>query len=289
MQAFAQYHVSGEILDVGYAYDDVTVELKIKGNRSQIPVSNNGQFITSLEWNSVYFFTFKKPGFVSKVIEFSTELPFDVVNQTIEPYYMPVRLFEVFEGVDTVFFKNPVAKIRFDKNKTRSNGQKGDFAHDMDYSLKVKYGIDKMRQKGAELSHNKPRISEKKQTDTKVDPIANQVVKVKEADSDNYRPKTSKVAINDGFVAYKEVNGAPPLKEKYPIGETNESFSFKTREIERTVFIVGDKRRVFLSVKHSWGGHFYFIDEADIGYRCISGEVYNDYLKKYRNKIKQFK
>lgn len=278
MQATAQYIVSGEVLHVNNSYSDVIVELENNGNKKLLNVSPTGHFRTSLEWNQTYHFKFRKTGYVSKVIEFSTILPSTKQPSTIEPYHMPVRLFKMFEGVDTVFFKNPIARIRFDNNL-------GDFEHDMDYSLKVKYHIDKMRDEGQKSSKsvgNKPAKKSMPSKDANEKVVKKKVEQAEEAGSDKKKP-------DKGVYDYKEINGAPDLKQEYKEGETIEEFELKNRIIKRHIFVIDERRRVFLSVKHNWGGHYFFIDEADIGYRCISKETYNDFLMIYRHKLKNNK
>lgn len=278
--ASGQYLVSGEIREVAYQFQDVSVSLRTNQAEKQLKLTNNGKFMVSLDWNKTYHFLFKKPGYVSKVIEFSTHLPTGVSSEGIAPYDMPVRLFKVFEGVDTVFFKNPVAKIRFDKNKVRSNGEYGDFAPDVDYSLKVKYRIEQMKQDGQALK--KPNDKEN-----------SGLPFVKETnDSKKSYEQVSIVESKQGKAltkTIKEIKGIQPLKIYYPPGETVEEFNLDSRVITRHIFVVNSQRRVFLSVKHNWGGHYFFIDEAHIGYRCISREIYDYSLEKCRTNIKDNK
>ncbi len=282
--AAAQYPVSGEILDVNNDYRDVRVVLEDGNSLQVIPVSAKGSFYTTLDWNTIYSFSFKKKGYVTKVIEFSTYLPNDVTAASIEPYHMPVRLFKVFEGVDTVFFKNPVAKIRFDAKERRADGSFGDFADDRDYSLKVKYHIDQMRQEGSTdktVKASEP-VDERKRESVK----SNRTTKTEEKKLAISEPEWQEVddATQQALVR-RELTGAPPLKEVYAEGETIEEFELKNRDIVRTIFVYDGQRRVFLSVKHDWGGHFYFIDEAHIGYRCISKEVYENSIVRCRTKL----
>ncbi|MCG8578710.1 MAG: hypothetical protein MI866_02260 [Bacteroidales bacterium] len=278
IQATAQYVVSGEILDVNNIYNDVIVELSGNNSTQALQLSPTGHFRTSLNWNKTYYFKFRKTGYVSKVIEFSTVLPSGKQPSAIEPYHMPVRLFKVFEGVDTVFFKNPIAKIRYDESL-------GDFEHDIDYSLKVKYRIDQMREKG-QSSMNKT----KKSVAVKSDKIKKKPVKaVKREEKQQTVGSLDPSDNNELVIDYNEMVDVPALETKYEEGETIEEFKLKNRTIKRHVFVLDEKRRVFLSVKHNWGGHYFFIDEAEIGYRCISKDMYEFFLSNYRNKIKDNK
>ncbi len=261
VQMNAQYKVSGEIIDVDFAFQDVAVTLLCDGVKSKIVVSGDGKFDTFLKWNQVSLLSFKKPGYVAKVIEFSTIVPGDVYPQTIEPYYLPVRLFKVFPGVDTVFFKNPVAKIRFDNNLK-------DFADDRDYSLNVKYKVEGMREKGRkERDHQLGSNKKNRKTTTKK-------VETRKKKEESVSEETKEVVQKDSEL----IKGLPPLQHSYPQGRTDESFELKGRTIDRTIFCEGKKRRIYFRVKHDWGGEFFFIDEAQLGYRCVSKQVYLESL-----------
>nr|WP_319398407.1 hypothetical protein [uncultured Carboxylicivirga sp.] len=256
----AQYKVEGSIVDVGQAFDDVSVVLISDGINKPLQLLNNGGFITYLEKNKVYRFSFSKPGYVKKVIEFSTILPDNIKFETIQPYYLPVRLFKTFEGVDTVFFKQPVAKIRFDEELS-------DFADDRDYSLNVKYRIDKMREEAQEEA-SKPAVKR-------------EAIIKKESPKAETKALTAKV--DDVLVTVEDkkaaVTGMPLLKKEYPDGRTDEYFDLEGREVQRTIFMHNNIRRVYLEVKHDWGGVFYFIDQAELGYRCISKVAYQNLLE----------
>ncbi len=283
MQAIAQYPVSGEVLNVDNDFSNVVVQLKESNITASVKLLPNGTFSSSLKWNKTYYFTFIKKGYVSKVIEFSTLIPQGLNTSTIEPYFMPVRLFKTFDGVDTVFFEKPVAKIRFNKAKQRSNGELGDFEHDMDYSLQVKYRIDKMREKGEQQKDNaKNKVTSTTSAKTTPEKKTSSNVTIDSANKEETIEK-------DAVASIEELNGAPALKDSYPDGETIEEFVLSNRIIHRHVFMHKEYRRVFLSVQHDWGGNFYFIDEAPIGYRCISQEMFTSSIKKYRHKIKSHK
>nr|WP_321410267.1 hypothetical protein [uncultured Carboxylicivirga sp.] len=255
----AQYKVEGRIVDVGSSFDDVSVVVETNGLKKDVILTNDGAFETYLQKNKIYRFSFFKPEFVAKVIEFSTKVPDNIHFESIQPYYLPVRLFKTFEGVDTVFFKQPVAKIRFDEVIS-------DFADDRDYSLKVKYHIDEMRAE-AEKQKEKPVLKKKKK------PV--EVSEVVELDKIKIQEDTT-------VIIHKEENfsivGLPPLKESYPQGRTDEFFDMEGRTVERTIFMNGNVRKVYFVVKHHWGGVFYFIDQAEIGYRCISKKTYENLL-----------
>jgi len=255
----AQYKVEGRIVEVGSDYNDVSVSIECSGSKKELKLTPIGNFETYLEANKIYLFNFSKPGYVSKIIEFSTVISDEVYFETIQPYYLPVRLFKTFEGVDTVFFKQPVAKIKFDEKLS-------DFADDRDYSLKVKYRIDKMRQTKKKPENNTAVHKEKR------DYPKQEMVVVKKEDKIKKPSRTIKKKEE------KAINGLPPLKEWYQQGRTDEIFELDGRTVERTIFVTGNIRKIYLAVHHDWGGVFYFIDQADLGYRCISFEAYENLL-----------
>lgn len=266
-QLHAQYKVSGEIIDVDLSYSDVSLVVVCDGQENQVNISADGKFDTYLQWHKISLLSFKKPGYVAKIIEFSTVLPDEVFPQTIEPYYLPVRLFKMFEGVDTVFFNNPVAKIRFD-NRLK------DFADDRDYSLNVKYKVDGMRKRAKDLKVSR-NVQAASKTKTTVNE-ANEVVPSKKV-------KTSSVEHQkkEGVML---IRGLPPLKSHYHKGRTDEQFVLPGRTIHRSVFIMAQRRQVYFMVKHEWGGVYYFIDEADLGCRCISKQAYESALRRLSSK-----
>ncbi|MBS2097385.1 hypothetical protein [Carboxylicivirga linearis] len=255
----AQYKVEGRIVEVGSDYDDVSVAIECNGSKKELKLTPIGNFETYLEANKTYLFNFSKPGYVSKIIEFSTIIPDEVHFETIQPYYLPVRLFKTFEGVDTVFFNQPVAKIKFDKTLS-------DFADDRDYSLKVKYRIDKMRQK-KKKPEKKTVVRKDKRDYPKQEIVLVKKEEIVKQPSQTIDKKEEKSTID-----------LPPLKERYPQGRTDEIFELDGRTVERTIFMTGNIRKIYLAVHHDWGGVFYFIDQADLGYRCISFEAYENLL-----------
>ena len=271
-----QYMVTGEVIDVEKAYHNVIVELATDESNKRIRVSDDGRFLTSLQWNERYYFSFKKEGYVTKIIEFSTILPQEVNRATIHPYHMPVRLFKIFKGVDTVFFNNPVAKIRYDKAES-------DFSVDKDYSLMVKYKVNEMRQMAIRQSQKNQNKSvsassrKKAPVDKSVKPKKKAVQVIPQVNNKEQKVK------HDMEITGEPTKGIPPLKASYPEGESVEEYKLHGRITRRTIFYFQGQRRVFLAVKHDWGGQFYFIDQAAIGYRCISKDVYHLSIQKYRS------
>jgi len=278
-QSFCQFAVRGEVICDNSSANDVIVDLS-HADKNEVLDVRAGRFFSQLKWNQTYYFSFKKPGFVSKVIEFSTQVPEDFPKELLQPYLLQVRLFPVFEGVDTVFFEKPVAKIRFDKSLR-------DFSDDRDYSLQVRYKVEEMRRKGKEV---------KKQATTP------NVKKAKEKNrfsdkKNSSKPKDSATSIQEVAITVaakpegkpvKEISNLhlPPLKKRYPNGKTVEEFDLEGKHIVRTIFFDGDFRRVLVLVTHDWGAIYYFIDELHIGNRCITREAY---LAEIENEMHYFK
>lgn len=261
------YPVEGQVIIEEATFHSVSVLVTDSDNRLfSINVNDNGLFDFQLNWNKVYFFHFKKPGYVSKIIEFSTFVPDSKNCDQIEPYRLKVRLFKMFPGVDTVFFKNPVAKIQY-------NTQFDDFDYDMDYSMQVKYKIDGMFQKSSsesvrqkdELQNNEgenDRVSKKNgMSSGHSNANTNKINKSKNNPS-RQRPLTNP--------SNSEI---PQLKESYPQGRTLEEFVLPGKTITRIVMVDNNKRTVFLKVKHNWGAVFFFKDESPM-YRSITKQVF---------------
>ena len=278
-QGYCQFAVRGEVICDNSSANDVVVELSHSGVNQEID-AGAGRFFSQLKWNQTYFFSFKKPGFVSKVIEFSTQVPEDFPKELLQPYLLKVRLFPVFEGVDTVFFEKPVAKIRFDKSFR-------DFSDDRDYSLQVRYKVEEMRQKG-KVAKKTPHIPVKKKPVGKdVSSDKKNPIKPMET-ATSIREVAVTVAAKQEVKPVKEISNLhlPPLKKRYPNGKTVEEFDLEGKHIVRTIFFDGDFRRVLVLVTHDWGGIYYFIDELHIGNRCITREAY---LAEIENEMHFFK
>ncbi len=277
--SYCQFAVRGEVICDNATAHDVTVELSQGDNNQDLDV-RSGRFFAQLAWNQTYYFSFKKPGFVSKIIAFSTQIPDDFPGELLQPYLLQVRLFPVFEGVDTVFFKNPVAKIRFDESLR-------DFSDDRDYSLQVRYKVEEMRRKG-EVAKNTP-AKPTATTPVEKAPVVRtgNLVKIKDA-ATNLQEVAVTVAAKQEVKPLKEISNLhlPPLKKTYPNGKTVEEFDLEGKHIVRTIFFENDFRRVLLLVVHDWGGVYYFIDELQIGSRCITREAY---LAEIENEIQYFK
>lgn len=95
----------------------------------------SGKFDYPLEVNSQYIVEISKPGYVSKSISYNTAVPdADNFNWTFD---FIVELFRTPEGVDVAVFKNPVAKVQYNKDYS-------DFDYDLDYSMEFKKKEDQV-------------------------------------------------------------------------------------------------------------------------------------------------
>ena len=263
------YSINGKVFIDNGSTDNVLVDIYSNGELvKKLSVNQDGLFRTTIDWNQIYSISFSKKGYVTKIIEFSTILPSGKNSTGIEPYNLRVRLFKTFEGVDSVFFKNPVAKIRYDQTI-------GDFDYDMDYSLSVKYKVDEMMKNAKESSHK------------------SEVTKTVRTKQNSSVPPKSEVFKDSGYVVLTETgnvttvpdiphtghgsidnNELPPLKEYYPPGRTIEEYDLPEKKITRIVIMRGNTRNIYFRVKHNWGPVYYFHDETPLTYRCITRKAY---------------
>jgi len=208
-----------------------------------IAFDQEGNFRTTVSWNTVIRFVFEKKGFVTKIIEFSTQVPDHVNKASIEPYDLKVRLFKEFPGVDTAFFKNPVAKIKFDEPTN-------DFVYDLDYSMMVKYQIDKMKENGMLMEAEALR----------------------------------KTMLRDSLLSQKSPDPAKGSedtmidiltpKTNYPEGVTSETFELIDKTVTRVIVKKDGSQHVFLKVKHYWGPEYFFLVESSTNVTCISKKAF---------------
>ncbi len=269
------YPVNGKILIENDDYRGVSVTLTEGDKTVNLEVSTTGIFTVNLDWNKTYFFKFSKPGFVSKIVQFSTFIP-DDRSHAIEPFYMNVRLFPVFDGVDTVFFKKPVAKVYYDKKIN-------DFTDDRDYALKVVYRIEQMKKRMPVNSQTR-KPGQKKITAKRLSERSVVKNRVRAASDDNVKPELVSIPLNhknavDKKTAKKLGYNIPQLKDDYPIGKTVETFFIDNRQIKRVIIRSRDKQNVFIRVKHPWGGVFYFIDESPLGIFSVTEDSFRRYTE----------
>ena len=266
------YPVNGKILIDNDDYSGISVKLTEGVKVTDLNVSSTGIFTVKLDWNRTYYFKFLKSGYVSKIVEFSTFIPDDRAHN-IEPFYMNVRLFPVFNGVDTVFFKKPVAKVYYDKKIN-------DFTDDRDYALKVVYHIEQMKKNALQNSSVHKHIQKKLKTvssNGKKDKESNvEVALVEKAMA------TISVPVKDKKKKEKRTGNKyrydiPRLKNDYPVGKTVETFFIDNKQITRVIIRSPEKQNVFIQVKHPWGGVFYFIDESPLGIFSVTEDSFRRY------------
>jgi hypothetical protein len=253
--------VNGKVLIDNNDFSGITVTLSNDNSSKELPVSMAGMFYAGLDWNRKYNFTFRKKGYVTKIIEFSTFIP-EGQSKRIEPYVLNVRLFRTFKGVDTVFFRKPVAKIYFDEKLN-------DFVDDRDYSLKVVYAIKQMRKRGTQpVSKNntvtKADVPDKADVDI--------VQKIEHADTTKDIKKSGE---GTAFLEHHS-SGIPPLKKFYDKERTVEEFDLDRKHVTRVVIKKENYYKVYLRVEHSWGGIYYFIDESPLGYFSITESLFEN-------------
>ena len=226
------YSVNGKVFANDDNIKDITVLLINNSISTTLPLTSSCSFSAKLKWNNKYHFKFMKSGYVTKIIAFSTFIP-NRHTHRIEPYSLNVKLFPVFDGVDKVFFKKPVAKVYFDKKIN-------DFTDDRDYALQVVYAIEQMRKNaGTNLSRKTDNISSisKKTKSEKV---------VLESSGDS-------IVLLEMEVKQKVYNKCllPPLKKEYVESKTVEEFDFEDKHITRVIIKESNKYCVFFRVKHN--------------------------------------
>ncbi len=239
-----------------------------ENTKEHIPVDINGDFATKLAWDENFIFYFSKPGYISKRVSFATQIPKEVSKNMIYPYQILVELFPTFPNADTVFFLNPVAKIKYSK-------QNNDFDYDLDYQLIVKDKIDKVKKQYS--------LWQKKPTN-KAKPAKETISKAEELSVLHYQKSVEvekkNVALNSKskhtqIKEYRNVKnndpfGLPPLKDTYTEGKSIEIHELKGKVITRVIMKNGNYQKSFYKVRHNWGGLYYFVQESPSNFRSIS-------------------
>lgn len=107
------------------------------------PGLNNGKFDFILELGHQYQFYFSKRNYVTKIVNFNTNVPDEVLNSPdFEPFPdfdFYVTLFETYPEVDTMFFKNPVGKIQYSPKDF-------DFDWDKNYTLEIQRRMEQIEE-----------------------------------------------------------------------------------------------------------------------------------------------
>lgn len=261
--------------------------------------TDNGKFQFNLQLNHQYLFWFEKTGYVTKKVDFSTHVPSDVTSdQEFEPFPdfdFYVTLFKTYPDVDTMFFTNPVGKIKYDAKLI-------DFDYDKEYNLEIQRHLneieDQIKQKHDDevrkieeetkqpvKEDKKPEATQTAETDTKqeITPVENidkesvtQTVENEESiQAEAPINAASKKSITDN-VESKKVD----TKLVSSLNETGLHGMVETPEIGgkrviRTVITSNDITLVYIKVEYKWGGRFFFIEDEPNQYRNISEVYYN--------------
>ncbi len=253
------YFVNGKVFADDDKTNDITISLIENSVTTYLPVTSTSSFSAKLKWNSKYHFKFMKSGYVTKIIEFSTFIPNGHTHR-IEPYSLNVKLFPVFDGVDKVFFKKPVAKVYFDKKIN-------DFTDDRDYALQVVYAIEQMK-KHTDVKSTTPKYSASiKSESTEIKKKNNDVSVSNSADTLKLLEVEVKEKVNNKCLL-------PPVKKEYKEEKTVEEFNFVDKHITRVIIKEHNKYCVFFRVKHNWGGVYYFIDESPLGVFSVTESLF---------------
>jgi len=253
------YFVNGKVFTDDDETKGITISLINNSTVTDLPVTSACSFSAKLKWNKKYHFKFMKSGYVTKIIEFSTFIP-DGHTHRIEPYSLNVKLFPVFEGVDKVFFKKPVAKVYFDEKIN-------DFTDDRDYALQVVYAIEQMK-KRASAKQKGEAVKIKNREKKKADVVVKKSTNTLSSDDLHSKPKVK--------VKEKEYDRCllPPLKKEYADERTVEEYDFTDKHITRVIIRESNKYSVFFRVKHNWGGVYYFIDESPLGVFSVTESLF---------------
>lgn len=261
-----KYPVRGTVLIQDGKATKISLLVQSDIENIRVPVDIDGNFSTYLKWNVDYKIQFSKIGYVSKIIDFSTKIPASVNKSNIYPYEILVELFPKFPNVDSIFYKKAVAKIHY-------SNIINDFDYDLDYHLIVQRKIEKTKKAYQEWLKENARaamaqaISDENE---KAEAIIRYQKKMENRTVDNSVSENE--SITRKFKPKEKDNpfGLPSLKTNYPNGKTLEIFKLKNKQITRVVISKSDNSKIFYSVKHDWGGNFYFVQESPIIYRSIS-------------------
>jgi len=110
-------------------YDESQILVQRNGTTSQT-IPGKERLTLELAYNTSYIISFTKPGYITKKISIDTHVPADRIGQGFEPYNYGVNLFKQYDGINTVIFNQPVAKIAFSKRID-------DFDYDVDYTKSI--------------------------------------------------------------------------------------------------------------------------------------------------------
>lgn len=147
--------IIGAVKDGVKGMPDVKVTL-MKDNKVVRHVSTNsgGKFNFSFDANADYLIIVSKDGFVTKSIAFNTRVPSEA-GPTWDFDFI-VELFRDMPGLDKGVYRNPVAKVYFNKAIN-------DFDYDLDYAMDFQKREQEVKKQIEELQVNKEKEEKAKQ------------------------------------------------------------------------------------------------------------------------------
>lgn len=269
---------------------------------------NNGKFEFPLKLNHQYLFWFEKPGYVTKKIDFNTQVPESVLsNPDFEPFPdfdFYVTLFKVYPDVDTMFFTKPVGKIKY-------SAAINDFDYDKEYNLEVERRMEEIeediKRKNAEevekLANNKKNKPEQDVSEAKnevAEEVPNEIVPVETENQEQASTsqiqtepipeeepqiKPNQSLAQDKANTQQQNNVATLTKSKVtptyeqPRNTVQKQNITQTevagRTVTRTEVTQGNMTLVYIKVEYTWGGRFFFIQDETNEFRNISETYYN--------------
>lgn len=171
--------------------------------------SKNGKFEFQLVLNYDYMFWFEKKGYVTKKVSFNTLVPTAV---TSDPEFIPfpdfdfyVTLFKSYPEVDTMFFQNPVGKIRY-------SADINDFDWDKDYTLQIIKRMEEI-EKNIKEKHERAEKArkEKEKNKNKQKPKEEPEPQLAQESDENISP----VSVTEKNTTGQKITNATPLKKTH--------------------------------------------------------------------------
>lgn len=138
----------------------LSAKMEVQKNGSRIRIaelSGNGKFEQKVDKDASYLFIFSQEGYVTKKIDVDTRLKIDRAEDALPflPFSFEITLFEQYEGVNTVVFNQPVARIKY-------NPELDDFDYDTDYSKSIQERMEEAEKEVA-IAKKEKIAEEKKQ------------------------------------------------------------------------------------------------------------------------------
>jgi hypothetical protein len=257
---------------------------------------NNGKFEFSLKLNHQYMFWFEKPGFVTKKVNFNTQIPRAVLdNPDFEPFPdfdFNVSLFKAYPEVDTMFFTKPVGKIKY-------SADINDFDYDKEYTLEIVNRMEeieneiirrsqeedilsKVENANKKQNENMAALAEETRIDTleqKKTPLKNEPVKQESLQNSKNEiksePQKQKVNPYSEASPKKNIASNPVFDMPKVLTKSTNQTEVAGKTITQTTVNQGNMTLVYIKVVYTWGGKFFFIQDETNQYRNISENYYN--------------